>query len=78
MPKTPAKPAGVSPSSEPILPGWTGRARRETRGLAGALWNQLRSHLFPKAPALAGMAVGWWIANTYTDSRFRSVRAIPW
>ena len=36
------------------------------------MWEQLRSHLFPKAPALVGMAVGWWIANTYTDSRLRS------
>ena len=40
--------------------------------MIGAVWGQLRSHLFPKAPALVGMAVGWWIANTYTDSRFRS------
>jgi Na+/H+-translocating membrane pyrophosphatase len=34
---------------------------------------QLRSHLLPKAPALAGLVVGWWIANTYTDSHMRSV-----
>jgi hypothetical protein len=34
---------------------------------------QLRSMLLPKAPALAGMAMGWWIANTYTDSHVRSV-----
>jgi hypothetical protein len=33
---------------------------------------QLRSHLLPKTPALAGLAVGWWIANTYTDSHLRS------
>jgi hypothetical protein len=26
----------------------------------------------PKAPALAGLAVGWWIASTYTDSHLRS------
>jgi hypothetical protein len=24
-------------------------------------------------PALAGLAVGWWIAQTYTDSRWKSV-----
>jgi hypothetical protein len=52
--------------------GWTGPARREVRGLIGAVWGQLRGHLFPKAPALVGMAVGWWLANTYTDSRLRS------
>jgi hypothetical protein len=34
---------------------------------------QLRSHLLPTAPAIAGLAVGWWIANTYTDSHLRSV-----
>jgi hypothetical protein len=40
--------------------------------LGGAVWEQLRSHLLPKAPALVGMAVGWWIADTYTDSHIRS------
>jgi hypothetical protein len=50
-----------------------GRTRREIHGFARAVWDQLRSHLLPKAPALAAMAVGWWVANTYTDSRFRSV-----
>ena len=52
---------------------WADRAGGEVRGFILAVWGQLRSHLFPKAPALAGMAVGWWIANTYTDSRVRSV-----
>jgi hypothetical protein len=54
-------------------PEWAGRAAREASGFAVAVWGQLRGHLFPKLPALAGMAVGWWIANTYTDSRLRSV-----
>ena len=26
-----------------------------------------------RAPALAGLTVGWWIANTYTDSRWKSL-----
>jgi hypothetical protein len=34
---------------------------------------QLRSHLLPKGPAIAGLTVGWWIANTYTDSHLRAV-----
>ena len=38
-----------------------------------SFWNQLRPAIFPKAPALAGLAVGWWIANTYTDSRWKSL-----
>jgi hypothetical protein len=63
---------GSAPDGEIGLE-WTGRAGREVRGFTGAVWGQLRSHLFPKAPALVGMAVGWWIANTYTDSHVRSV-----
>jgi hypothetical protein len=62
----------VSATTLDADPGWAA-ASREARGLAAALWHQLRGHLFPKAPALAGMAVGWWIAGTYTDSRLRSV-----
>jgi hypothetical protein len=62
----------VSATALDAARGWAG-ASREARGLAAALWHQLRSHLFPKVPALAGMAVGWWIANTYTDSRLRSM-----
>ena len=68
-------PGLLGPDSAPsceVGAGWTGPARREVRGLIGAVWGQLRGHLFPKAPALVGMAVGWWLANTYTDSRFRS------
>jgi hypothetical protein len=38
-----------------------------------AFWNQLRPAILPKAPALAGLAAGWWIANTYTDSRWKSL-----
>lgn len=37
-----------------------------------AVLAQLRSNLLPKAPAIAGLTVGWWIANTYTDSHLRS------
>jgi hypothetical protein len=38
-----------------------------------AFWNQLRPAILPKAPALAGLAAGWWIVNTYTDSRWKSL-----
>jgi hypothetical protein len=61
------------PLSAPGGPPVSGWASREAHGLTIAFWGQLRSHIFPKAPALVGMAVGWWIANTYTDSRVRSV-----
>jgi hypothetical protein len=53
-------------------PAWIRRMALESAGLARAFVKQLRSTLLPKAPALAGLAVGWWIANTYTDSHLRS------
>jgi hypothetical protein len=53
-------------------PAWAVTAAAESAGLAHAILGQLRSALMPKAPALAGMAVGWWIASTYTDSHLRS------
>ncbi len=31
---------------------------------------EVRGRLFPRVPALAGLGVGWWIAKTFTDSRF--------
>jgi hypothetical protein len=58
-----AQPAGARP-----------RALAEEAGRFGrTFWNQLRPAIFPKAPALAGLTVGWWIANTYTDSRWKSL-----
>jgi hypothetical protein len=55
------------------LPAWAERARAEGKHFGGAVWTQLRSQLTPKAPALAGMAMGWWITSTYTDSHARSI-----
>lgn len=53
-------------------PAWAETAAAESAGLGRAILAQLRSTLLPKGPALAGMAVGWWIANTYTDSQLHS------
>lgn len=53
-------------------PAWATAAVVESAGLGRAILVQLRSTLLPKGPALAGMAVGWWIANTYTDSHLHS------
>jgi len=55
------------------LPAWMERAQGEGKHFGVALWMQLRSQLTPKAPALAGMAMGWWITSTYTDSHARSI-----
>jgi hypothetical protein len=55
------------------LPAWVDRARTEGKHVGNAVWTQLRSQLTPKAPALAGLAMGWWITSTYTDSHARSI-----
>ena len=55
------------------LPSWTERAGAEAVVFGCAVVAQLRAHLLPKAPAIVGLTVGWWIANTYTDSHLRSV-----
>jgi len=57
---------------ETAHPVWARHAAVESASLTRAVLGQLRAALLPKAPALAGMAVGWWIANTYTDSHVRS------
>ena len=61
-----------APYGGSALPAWTARAGKETLGLGGAVARQLRSSLLPKAPALMGLVVGWWVADTFTDSHLRS------
>ena len=63
----------LAPLGGAPLPDWAARAGAETGPLARAVGKQLQGQLFPRASALAGMAAGWWVANTYTDSHFRSV-----
>jgi hypothetical protein len=63
----------LAPFGGTAHPSWMRRAATESATLAGSIVRQLRTTLMPKAPALAGMAMGWWIANTYTDSHARSV-----
>jgi hypothetical protein len=72
---------GLPDDTEPLLPAQRppleADARAEAARFGRAFWAQLRPAILPKAPALAGLAVGWWIANTYTDSRWKSlVRSI--
>jgi hypothetical protein len=62
----------LAPFGGTAHPAWLKRMATESAGLARAVAKQLRSVLLPKTPALAGMAMGWWIANTYTDSHLRS------
>ncbi len=48
-------------------------AKDEGRALSGAVLQQLRGKLVPRASALAGLAAGWWVTSTYTDSHLRSI-----
>ena len=66
--------AALPPAPEPERPAvLKAPAGAEAARFGRAFWAQLRPALLPKAPALAGLAVGWWIANTYTDSRWKSL-----
>ncbi len=62
----------IAPFGGSAFPAWGARLRAESVQFGRALGLQLRSSLLPKTPALAGLAVGWWIANTYTDSHLSS------
>ena len=54
-------------------PRWLGVLVHEGRALGTAVWQQLHSRLAPRVSALAGLAAGWWVASTYTDSHLRSI-----
>jgi hypothetical protein len=69
---------GAALGSTPVRDGdgspeWTSVLAREGREFGIALWQQLRGKLLPRASALAGLAAGWWVASTYTDSHLRSI-----
>ncbi|HEV8177112.1 MAG TPA: hypothetical protein VGP44_05430 [Gemmatimonadales bacterium] len=62
----------LEPFGGSALPSWFPHLGRESTVLGKALWLQLRPTILPRGTALAGLAMGWWLANTYTDSHFRS------
>jgi hypothetical protein len=62
----------LAPFEGQALPNWTARLQGEGLALGHAIWAQLRSQLFPRVSALAGLAVGWWITSTYTDSQWKA------
>ncbi|HEY2028247.1 MAG TPA: hypothetical protein VGH20_03470 [Myxococcales bacterium] len=47
------------------LPG----AVKEAHHFSRVLWNELRGKLVPRMSGLAGLAAGFWIAQTFTDSQ---------
>jgi hypothetical protein len=63
----------LAPFGGTALPGWFPHAGGEARKLGRSVWQQLRPNVLPRFPAFAGLVVGWWIADTYTSSHFKSV-----
>jgi hypothetical protein len=63
----------LEPFGGSALPTWLPHLSRESTVLGRALWLQLKPNILPRGSAVVGLAVGWWLANTYTDSHFRSV-----
>lgn len=49
------------------------RLRADGRRLGEELLARLRAWITPRAPALAAMALGWWIASRYTESHLRTI-----
>jgi hypothetical protein len=41
---------------------------REAGHFTGHVLREARAQILPRVPALAGLAVGWWIGQTFTDS----------
>jgi hypothetical protein len=62
----------LDPYGGSALPSWLPHFGRESTVLGRALWLQLKPNILPRGSAMVGLAVGWWLANTYTDSHFRS------
>lgn len=63
----------LGPVDGGTLPPWLRWISEEARAFRRALVKQLEGQLFPRASALAGLAAGWWVAHTFTDSRPRSL-----
>jgi hypothetical protein len=45
-------------------------AVREAQQFSKFILKEARGQLVPRVPGLAGLGVGWWIAQTFTDSQF--------
>jgi hypothetical protein len=54
-------------------PQWLTMTTHEGKQLGAAIWRQVRARITPRISALAGLAAGWWVASTYTDSHLRSI-----
>jgi hypothetical protein len=63
----------LEPFGGQAYPSWVGLAIEELAAFARALVTQARSQILPRSSALAGLAAGWWVTHTYTDSRPRAL-----
>jgi hypothetical protein len=51
-----------------LLPGPARLAVGEARAFGTAVLREARTQLVPRVPALFGLAAGWWVTRTFTDS----------
>lgn len=58
----------VEPYGGEPLPTWLAVLLRELRTFFGFVWEQLSKRLFLRAPAIAGLLVGWWLGRNFSDS----------
>lgn len=58
----------LEPFEGSLLPDWTNTVGREASALGSSFTRVLGNQLVPRLPALAGLAAGWWVTSTFTDS----------
>lgn len=63
----------LAPFGGAVVPAPVCHVGREVTALGGSLAKELRGHLLPRVPALVGLAVGWWVASTFTDSHLSAM-----
>ncbi len=60
----------LEPLGGRALPAWASTGARESSRFAIGLASQICSRLLPRLPSLAGLAAGWWVAHSFTSSRW--------
>ena len=60
----------LEPYGGSILPDWTVALGREISAFGASVVRVMGNQFVPRLPALAGMAAGWWVTSTFTDSHF--------
>ena len=59
----------LEPFGGSLLPDWTATVAREASALGSSFARVLQKQFVPRLPALAGLAAGWWVTSTFTDSQ---------